>query len=402
MRYIGLGDDSGLCVDALGGAPGIYSARYSGEDANDAKNNEKLLRELKGKTDRRAKFVCCIACVFPNGEKITVQGETCGEILEDASGAGGFGYDPLFYVPELKKTYAEMSAEEKNAISHRGRAIVLLAAWIAYIIMIFTGTANAIYLKLFPDASAYNPLATVLSIVLGYGLSKFIPVMLSFSGLMIGMSLLVLNPVATAKKNLYGKILSPNNIKWLIACYPDNTNVTSFFYSSPERMPKKLNVALSKDASPTPVVIEEFSFYDLNEDDDIDIILQNASDFSTQPEAQATVEITAPEAEEITEAAVVTEEITTDIPEAIENTESIEATEEATAEPIEATEEAAAEPIEATEEAAAEPIEATEEAAAESTDSATVTEDAPAPTEASDELDEKTDAADDTVAAADA
>ena len=86
--YIGLGDDSGLCVDALGGAPGIYSARYSGEDANDAKNNEKLLRELKGKTDRRAKFVCCIACVFPNGEKITVQGETCGEILEDASGAG--------------------------------------------------------------------------------------------------------------------------------------------------------------------------------------------------------------------------------------------------------------------------------------------------------------------------
>ena len=125
---IGLGDDSGLCVSALGGAPGIYSARYSGEDANDAKNNEKLLRELDGKPDRSAKFVCCIACVFPNGQELTVQGETHGEILESASGAGGFGYDPLFYVPQLKKTYAEMSAEDKNAISHRGRAIELLAA----------------------------------------------------------------------------------------------------------------------------------------------------------------------------------------------------------------------------------------------------------------------------------
>ena len=126
--YIGLGDDSGLCVDALNGAPGIYSARYSGEGANDAKNNEKLLHELGGKSDRRAKFVCCIACVFPNGEKVVVRGETQGEILESANGAGGFGYDPLFYVPELKKTYAEMSAQEKNAISHRGRAIELLAA----------------------------------------------------------------------------------------------------------------------------------------------------------------------------------------------------------------------------------------------------------------------------------
>ena len=125
--FIGLGDDSGLCVTALGGAPGIYSARYAGEDANDKKNNEKLLSELGGKSDRSAKFVCCIACVFPDGRQLTVRGETHGVILESADGEGGFGYDPLFYVPELGRTYANMSAEEKNALSHRGRAIERLA-----------------------------------------------------------------------------------------------------------------------------------------------------------------------------------------------------------------------------------------------------------------------------------
>lgn len=125
--FIGLGDDSGLCVTSLGGAPGIYSARYAGEDANDKKNNEKLLSELGGKSDRSAKFVCCIACVFPDGRQLTVRGETHGVILESADGEGGFGYDPLFYVPELGRTYANMSAEEKNAISHRGRAIERLA-----------------------------------------------------------------------------------------------------------------------------------------------------------------------------------------------------------------------------------------------------------------------------------
>ena len=125
--FIGLGDDSGLCVTSLGGAPGIYSARYAGENANDKKNNEKLLSELGGKSDRSAKFVCCIACVFPDGRQLTVRGETHGVILESADGEGGFGYDPLFYVPELGRTYANMSAEEKNAISHRGRAIERLA-----------------------------------------------------------------------------------------------------------------------------------------------------------------------------------------------------------------------------------------------------------------------------------
>ena len=124
--YIGLGDDSGLCVDALCGAPGIYSARYSGEDANDASNNAKLLSELEGKDSRSAKFVCVIACVFPNGEETTVRGETCGEILKEYRGGAGFGYDPLFYYAPYGKTYAEMSADEKNAISHRGNAILAL------------------------------------------------------------------------------------------------------------------------------------------------------------------------------------------------------------------------------------------------------------------------------------
>ena len=122
--YIGIGDDSGLCVDALGGAPGIYSARYAGEDGNDEKNNEKLLRELDGVSDRRARFVCTIGCVFPDGgEPITVTGYAEGEMLTEFRGEGGFGYDPLFYSTENKKTFSEMTAEEKNAVSHRGRAV---------------------------------------------------------------------------------------------------------------------------------------------------------------------------------------------------------------------------------------------------------------------------------------
>lgn len=130
--YIGLGDDSGLCVDALDGAPGIYSARYAGEDACDEKNNEKLLYELENKDSRRAFFVCTIACVFPNGdESIVVCGKTEGEILKELNGEGGFGYDPLFFVKEKNKTYAQMSADEKNSISHRGRAIEALAERLA-------------------------------------------------------------------------------------------------------------------------------------------------------------------------------------------------------------------------------------------------------------------------------
>lgn len=126
LGYIGVGDDSGLSVDALGGAPGIYSARYSGEHGNDELNNKKLLSELECVNDRNASFVCAIACSFPDGKgDFTVRGECRGEILREARGEAGFGYDPLFYYPPLEKTFAELTNDEKNSISHRGRAIQL-------------------------------------------------------------------------------------------------------------------------------------------------------------------------------------------------------------------------------------------------------------------------------------
>ena len=127
--YIGLGDDSGLCVRALDGAPGIYSARYAGEHGNDRANNEKLLAELADKSDRYAEFICTIACVFPGepAKECCVNGVVGGTIVDEYRGGGGFGYDPLFYYEPFGKTLAELSAEEKNSISHRGRAIELLA-----------------------------------------------------------------------------------------------------------------------------------------------------------------------------------------------------------------------------------------------------------------------------------
>lgn len=121
-----IADDSGLCVSALGGAPGIYSARYGGEHGNDAKNNEKLLSELSGKTDRTARFVSAIAYVSDT-HRFTVEGEVKGEILTAARGAGGFGYDPLFYYAPKGKTLAELSAEEKNEVSHRRAGLRKLA-----------------------------------------------------------------------------------------------------------------------------------------------------------------------------------------------------------------------------------------------------------------------------------
>ena len=132
--YIGIGDDSGLTVDALDGEPGIYSARYAARcnfagDHNDEANNTVLLQRLQGlpAEQRGGAFVCSIACVFPNGEEMTVRGEARGRILEEYHGTGGFGYDPLFYYEPLKKTFAELSADEKNAVSHRGQAIRFLA-----------------------------------------------------------------------------------------------------------------------------------------------------------------------------------------------------------------------------------------------------------------------------------
>ena len=128
-RYVGVGDDSGLCVDALDGAPGIYSARYAGEHGDDAANNAVLLQNLKDipYEQRTARFVCTIACVFPDGREITVRGETEGLILTEPRGEGGFGYDPLFYSVPFQKTFAELTSLEKNAISHRGRALAALA-----------------------------------------------------------------------------------------------------------------------------------------------------------------------------------------------------------------------------------------------------------------------------------
>ena len=128
--YIGVGDDSGLEVDALGGAPGVYSARYAGEHGDDEANNDLLLKNLEGKADRSARFVCCIACVFPERydcEPIVVRGYVEGEILKERHGAGGFGYDPLFYFPKFNKTLADVTAEEKNKVSHRGNAIAAFA-----------------------------------------------------------------------------------------------------------------------------------------------------------------------------------------------------------------------------------------------------------------------------------
>lgn len=122
-----IADDSGLCVDALGGAPGVYSARYAGEHGNDAKNNAKLLDALSDvPTEKRtAQFVSCVACVFPDGRELTVQGEVKGIIGYQPKGENGFGYDPLFYVGE--RSFAEFTSAEKDAVSHRGNALRGLA-----------------------------------------------------------------------------------------------------------------------------------------------------------------------------------------------------------------------------------------------------------------------------------
>jgi XTP/dITP diphosphohydrolase len=120
-----LADDSGLEVDALGDRPGVYSARYAGESATDQDNNNKLLKELAGVEDskRTARFVCVLAFAVPGSETLLVRGECEGVLLKELRGEGGFGYDPLFYVPELGKTFAELSSEEKNRISHRAKAL---------------------------------------------------------------------------------------------------------------------------------------------------------------------------------------------------------------------------------------------------------------------------------------
>lgn len=118
-----LADDSGLCVDALDGRPGIFSARYAGADATDAEKMEKVLKELEGERDRSARFVSAVALILPDGREVTAQGEVRGYITEGPVGDGGFGYDPIFYSTELEKTFGQATDAEKNRVSHRRRAL---------------------------------------------------------------------------------------------------------------------------------------------------------------------------------------------------------------------------------------------------------------------------------------
>ena len=118
-----IADDSGLCVDALNGGPGVYSARYGGDGLDDRGRYMLLLNNMRGQTTRAAHFACAIACAFPNGDTLTAEGRCDGTIAFAPMGEGGFGYDPVFFVPEKAKTFGQLTAEEKSAISHRGRAL---------------------------------------------------------------------------------------------------------------------------------------------------------------------------------------------------------------------------------------------------------------------------------------
>ena len=130
-----IADDSGLMVDALNGAPGVYSARYGGPGLDDAGRYRLLLENMRGVLDRKCRFVSAITLCMPSGDIVTARGECPGTLAYAPQGEKGFGYDPIFFVPEKKKTFAQLTAEEKNAISHRGRALQLfqekLAAYLA-------------------------------------------------------------------------------------------------------------------------------------------------------------------------------------------------------------------------------------------------------------------------------
>ncbi|MGF0007206.1 XTP/dITP diphosphatase [Eubacteriales bacterium SGI.150] len=130
-----IADDSGLMVDALNGAPGVYSARYGGPGLDDAGRYRLLLENMRGVLDRKCRFVSAITLCMPSGDIVTARGECPGTLAYAPQGENGFGYDPIFFVPEKKKTFAQLTAEEKNAISHRGRALQLfqekLSAYLA-------------------------------------------------------------------------------------------------------------------------------------------------------------------------------------------------------------------------------------------------------------------------------
>ena len=122
-----IADDSGLCVNALNGGPGVYSARYGGEGLDDAGRRRLLLQNLRGQTTRAAHFTCAVACAFPNGDTLEAEGRCDGAIAFAPLGEGGFGYDPVFLIPEKGKTFGQIGPEEKSKISHRGKALAAFA-----------------------------------------------------------------------------------------------------------------------------------------------------------------------------------------------------------------------------------------------------------------------------------
>ena len=126
LGFPALADDSGLMVEVLDGMPGVLSARYAGEEATDEENNLKLLRTMEGKTNRKASFMCLIAIAVPSGPALIYEAKCEGVIARELKGGKGFGYDPLFYYPPLEKTFAELTTEEKNLVSHRGKAMAEL------------------------------------------------------------------------------------------------------------------------------------------------------------------------------------------------------------------------------------------------------------------------------------
>ena len=127
LGYPAMADDSGLCVEALDGAPGVWSARYAGENATDADNVNKMLNDLKDKDNRNAAFKCVISIAVPTGAALTYEGECQGVITKEPVGDNGFGYDPLFFYPEFNKTFAQLSIQEKGRVSHRGKALKEIA-----------------------------------------------------------------------------------------------------------------------------------------------------------------------------------------------------------------------------------------------------------------------------------
>jgi XTP/dITP diphosphohydrolase len=130
LNMVALADDSGICVNALNGAPGVYSARYGGEHGNDKKNRDLLLKNMQGVTDRTAYFKSAVALVYPDGKELVAEGKTYGKILTEEVGNGGFGYDCIFENDDLNKSFGLATAEEKNSVSHRFRALNnLLALW---------------------------------------------------------------------------------------------------------------------------------------------------------------------------------------------------------------------------------------------------------------------------------